>query len=111
MPGVFPSHVRLLDASAPGYEGPIDKFAFEIVLARRLRADDLVLCVAGDVIPASGVVVEGVAVIEEAGAPTWPLSRQAFIGPGMAIQGGIRVCSDYLVFRVTPIVDRRQTSR
>src|SRR4029078_4967716 len=51
------THVRLLDAQEPDHEGPIDKLAFELVLATRLKPGDLVLCTAGDVVPAARVVV------------------------------------------------------
>jgi hypothetical protein len=85
------SHVRLLDASASNspaeaeYEGPIDKLAFELVLATRLRPGDLVLCTAGDVIPRDGIVVEGTAL----GVPGAPFVRR-----------GTRLLSGYIVLRV-----------
>ena len=79
------THVRRLDASDAGYEGPIDKLAFELVLAARLKAGDLVLCTAGDVVPADGIVIEGTATIAHGS----PLVRR-----------GTLLDSGYLVLRV-----------
>ena len=81
------THVRLLDASETGSEGPIDKLAFELVLATRLKPGDLVLCTAGDVIPVDGVVIErgGTATITNDG----PLVRR-----------GMRLASGYIILRV-----------
>jgi cation transport ATPase len=59
------SHVRLLDASDPEHSGPIDKLAYEIALASSLKSGDLVLCAAGECIPADGVVIEGTADVGE----------------------------------------------
>jgi K+-transporting ATPase ATPase B chain len=90
------THVRLLDASDPSYVGPIDKLAFEIVLARRLKAGDLVLCTAGDVVPADGLVIEGQASIadgESAGSAV-ATARQSLI------RRGSHLLSGYLVLRV-----------
>lgn len=78
------SHVRLLDASGAEYEGPIDKLAFELVLVTRLKPGDLVLCTAGDVVPADGIVVEG--------TPT------AAVGP--FVRRGMQLPSGYIVLRV-----------
>ena len=90
------THVRLLDASEAGHEGPIDKLAFELVLTARLRAGDLVLCTAGDVVPVDGVVVEGMATIDEGGQAAFPIltARQALV------RRGTRLASGYIVVRV-----------
>jgi len=55
------------------------------VLATRLKAGDLVLCTAGDIVPADGVVIEGTAVL----AAGDPLVRR-----------GTRLISGYIVLRV-----------
>jgi len=79
------SHVRLLDASGAEYEGPSDKLAFELVLVTRLKPGDLVLCTAGDVIPADGIVVEGTAM--------------AAVG-GPFVRRGTQLPAGYIVLRV-----------
>ena len=79
------THVRLLDASQADYEGPIDKLAFELVLATRLKAGDLVLCTAGDVVPADGVVIEGTASITN---------------DGHLVRRGTHLASGYIILRV-----------
>ncbi len=78
------THVRRLDASEADYDGPIDKLSFELVLATRLRAGDLILCTAGDVVPADGVVVEGTA--------------DTVVGP--LVRRGTRLASGYIVLRI-----------
>jgi len=93
------THVRLLDASEPGSDGPIDKLAFEIVLRSRLKAGDLVLCTAGDCIPADGVVVEGVASIAE-GDSTAGEPIQSLTGPRLRVQRGRQLVTGYLVVQV-----------
>ena len=94
------THVRLLDASEPGFEGPIDKLAFEMVLKSRLKAGDLVLCTPGDVVPADGVVVEGIASIAEHGSPEGRIGSAPLTGPRLRVSRGLRLLSGYLVVRV-----------
>jgi high-affinity K+ transport system ATPase subunit B len=87
------THVRLLDASLPGHEGAIDKLAFEIVMITSLRPGDLVLCARGDVVPADGVVIEGVASVMAGGGEVWT-------GSPMRVAGGLQLKSGYLVVRL-----------
>ena len=87
------THVRLLDASAPDHDGPIDKLAFEIATVSSLKAGDLVLCARGDVIPADGVVVEGVACVT-------PGTGDAWTGSPLRVNRGLELTSGYLVVRV-----------
>ena len=54
-----PTHVRLLDASRTEPPEPIDRLAYEVRLAASLRPGDLILCTAGEVIPADATVVDG----------------------------------------------------
>jgi K+-transporting ATPase ATPase B chain len=96
----WPTHVRLVDAPEPGQEGPIDKLAFEIALTASLKHGDLVLCVAGDIVPAGGVVVEGVATIEDARAPHSTDECPVFTGRGLLVRPGTRLRSGYVVLRV-----------
>ena len=90
------THVRLLDASEADHEGPIDKLAFELVLVTRLKAGDLVLCTAGDVVPADGVVVEGMATIENDGQTTSPIVTAR----RLLVRRGTHLASGYIVVRV-----------
>lgn len=87
------THVRLLDASAPDHDGPIDKLAFEIATISSLKAGDLVLCARGDVIPADGVVVEGVASVTAGGEEAWT-------GSSLRVDRGLELTSGYLVVRL-----------
>jgi potassium-transporting ATPase ATP-binding subunit len=90
------THVRLLDASEADYEGPIDKLAFELVLVTRLKAGDLVLCTAGDVVPADGVVIEGMATIADGGQTTSPIVTAR----RLLVRRGTHLASGYIVLRV-----------
>ncbi len=72
------------------------------VPAPDLRRGDLVLCEPGDVIPADGEVVVGVASVDESAitGESAPVIRESG-GDRNAVTGGTRVLSDYLVVRVT----------
>jgi K+-transporting ATPase ATPase B chain len=74
----------------------------EQVPAPELRKDDLVVCEAGDVIPADGEVVEGIASVDEAAitGESAPVIRESG-GDRSAVTGGTRVISDRIVVRVT----------
>ena len=87
------THVRLLDAPAPDHDGPIDKLAFEIAKISSLKAGDLVLCARGDVIPADGVIVEGVASVTSGTGEAWT-------GSPLRVERGLELTSGYLVVRV-----------
>lgn len=90
------THVRLLDASEPDHEGLIDKLAFELVLATRLKPGDLVLCTAGDVVPADGVVVEGMATIGDDGQSSSPIVTAR----RLLVRRGTHLASGYIILRV-----------
>jgi K+-transporting ATPase ATPase B chain len=90
------THVRLLDAQEPDHEGPIDKLAFELVLATRLKPGDLVLCTAGDVVPADGVVVEGMATIDDGGQTPSPIVTAR----RLLVRRGTHLASGYIILRV-----------
>ncbi|MCC6352434.1 MAG: potassium-transporting ATPase subunit KdpB [Verrucomicrobiae bacterium] len=74
----------------------------ERVPATHLRKGDLVVCEAGDVIPADGDVVEGIASVDEAAitGESAPVIRESG-GDRSAVTGGTRVLSDRIVVRVT----------
>lgn len=96
-----PSHVRRLDASDARGEGTIDKLAFEIVRTSSLNEGDFVLCVAGDVIPIDGVVVEGRAVFDGGRARDAAAGHIVVPGAGCRVSEGMRLTAGYLVISVT----------
>jgi len=73
----------------------------EPVPGSALRKGDLVICEAGDAIPADGDVVEGVASVDESAVTgeSAPVIREAG-GDRSAVTGGTRVLSDRIVVRV-----------
>jgi potassium-transporting ATPase ATP-binding subunit len=74
----------------------------EKVAATDLLKGDLVVCEAGDIIPADGDVVEGIASVDEAAitGESAPVIRESG-GDRCAVTGGTRVLSDRIVVRVT----------
>src|SRR4029450_6976074 len=74
----------------------------EKVAAPALQKGDLVVCETGDVIPADGDVVEGIASVDEAAitGESAPVIRESG-GDRSAVTGGTRVLSDRIVIRVT----------
>jgi len=74
----------------------------EKVPAPELQKGDLVVCEAGDVIPADGDVVEGIASVDEAAitGESAPVIRESG-GDRSAVTGGTRVLSDRIVIRIT----------
>lgn len=76
--------------------------AYDVVAVPVLRAGDLVLCEAGDVIPADGEVVEGIASVDESAitGESAPVIRESG-GDRSSVTGGTRVLSDWIALRVT----------
>ena len=74
----------------------------EKVPAPKLQKGDLVVCETGDIIPADGDVVEGIASVDEAAitGESAPVIRESG-GDRSAVTGGTRVLSDRIVIRVT----------
>jgi K+-transporting ATPase ATPase B chain len=74
----------------------------EKVPATDLQKGDTVVCEAGDVIPADGDVIEGIASVDEAAitGESAPVIRESG-GDRSAVTGGTRVLSDRIVIRVT----------
>jgi len=74
----------------------------EKVAATLLEKDDLVVCETGDVIPADGEVIEGIASVDEAAitGESAPVIRESG-GDRSAVTGGTRVISDRIVIRIT----------
>src|SRR5262244_3698817 len=75
---------------------------FDLVDATALKAGDLVLVEAGDLIPSDGEVIEGVASVDESAitGESAPVIRESG-GDRSAVTGGTRVTSDWLRVRIT----------
>ncbi len=73
-----------------------------VVPADRLRRGDVVLVEPGDLVPADGEVIEGVASVDESAVTgeSAPVIRESG-GDRSAVTGGTKVLSDWLVVRVT----------
>ena len=74
----------------------------ELVPATTLRKGDIFECVAGDVIPADGDVIEGIASVDESAitGESAPVIRESG-GDRCAVTGGTKVLSDRIVVRVS----------
>ena len=74
----------------------------ERIPAPDLQKGDVVVCGAGDVIPADGEVIDGIASVDEAAitGESAPVIRESG-GDRSAVTGGTRVISDRIVIRVT----------
>jgi K+-transporting ATPase ATPase B chain len=74
----------------------------ERVAAPELQKGDTVVCEAGDVIPADGEVIEGIASVDEAAitGESAPVIRESG-GDRSAVTGGTKVISDRIVIRIT----------
>jgi K+-transporting ATPase ATPase B chain len=74
----------------------------QIVWATELRRGDLVVCEAGDLIPADGDVAEGIASVDESAitGESAPVIRESG-GDRCAVTGGTKVLSDRIVIKVT----------
>jgi K+-transporting ATPase ATPase B chain len=74
----------------------------ELVPASQLRAGDVVLCEAGDIIPGDGEVVEGIATVDESviTGESAPVIRESG-GDRSAVTGGTRVLSDEIRVKIT----------
>jgi K+-transporting ATPase ATPase B chain len=70
--------------------------------SQELRKGDAIYIIAGDVIPADGEVIEGVASVDESAitGESAPVIRESG-GDFSAVTGGTRVLSDWIVVRVT----------
>ena len=79
-----------------------DGKTFDAVPAPQLRRGDVVLVSAGEMIPADGDVIEGVASVDESAitGESAPVIRESG-GDRSAVTGGTRVLSDWIKVRVT----------
>ena len=78
------------------------KDRIESVQASRLRAGDMVMCEAGDIIPGDGEVVEGIATVDESviTGESAPVIRESG-GDRSAVTGGTKVLSDQIKVKIT----------
>ncbi len=74
----------------------------ELVWAPDLRKGDIVVCEAGDVIPADGDVIEGIASVDESAitGESAPVIRESG-GDRSAVTGGTKVISDRIIIQMT----------
>src|ERR1035437_3204324 len=74
----------------------------EIVLANDLRKGDVVICDAGEIIPADGDVIDGIASVDESAitGESAPVIRESG-GDRCAVTGGTKVISDRITIKVT----------
>jgi K+-transporting ATPase ATPase B chain len=90
------------DVMAKKLNEPHPKAPIRITTATELRKGDVVLVETGDVIPADGDVIEGVASVDESAitGESAPVIRESG-GDFSSVTGGTRVLSDWIVVRVT----------
>src|SRR5580704_14885812 len=74
----------------------------EKVSSSKLRAGDVVVCSAGEVIPGDGEVIEGIATVDESviTGESAPVIRESG-GDRSAVTGGTRVLSDHVKIKIT----------
>jgi K+-transporting ATPase ATPase B chain len=74
----------------------------EFVSATDLRKGDIVICEAGDIIPADGDVIEGIASVDESAitGESAPVIRESG-GDRCAVTGGTKVISDRITIKVS----------
>ncbi len=79
-----------------------DSRDYASIPATALRKNDVVLCEAGDVIPADGEVVEGIASVDESAVTgeSAPVIRESG-GDRSSVTGGTKVNSDWIKVRIT----------
>jgi K+-transporting ATPase ATPase B chain len=72
------------------------------VSATELRKGDIVICIAGEIIPSDGEVIEGIASVDESAitGESAPVIRESG-GDRSAVTGGTKILSDQIVIRIT----------
>jgi K+-transporting ATPase ATPase B chain len=82
--------------------GPHRESGFDLVVSTTLRKGDHFLVEAGDIIPADGDVIKGIASVDESAVTgeSAPVIRESG-GDRSAVTGGTRILSDWLIIRVT----------
>src|SRR5512136_1435303 len=81
---------------------PKHEAKYDLVPSAALQKNDVFLAEAGDVIPADGEVIDGIASVDESAVTgeSAPVIRESG-GDRSAVTGGTRVLSDWLIVRVT----------
>ena len=90
------------DIVAKKLDAPRRDASYSLLASTTLRRGDIFLIEAGDLIPADGEVIEGVASVDESAitGESAPVIRESG-GDFCAVTGGTRVLSDWLIVRVT----------
>jgi potassium-transporting ATPase ATP-binding subunit len=90
------------DVQAKRLREPRRGAEYALVSGASLRKGDVVLVEAGDLVPADGEVIEGVASVNESAitGESAPVIRESG-GDRSAVTGGTQVLSDWLIVRVT----------
>ena len=72
------------------------------VLASNLKKSDVVICETGNIVPADGEVIEGIASVDESAitGESAPVIRESG-GDRSAVTGGTRVISDKIIIKIT----------
>jgi potassium-transporting ATPase ATP-binding subunit len=93
---------RLVDPSVLKVGAAPSDAKFEIVNSSQLKKEDYVVVEAGEVIPADGTVLQGVASVDESAitGESAPVIREAG-GDRSAVTGGTMVLSDKIVVKIT----------
>ncbi|OGP49577.1 MAG: potassium-transporting ATPase subunit B, partial [Deltaproteobacteria bacterium RBG_13_51_10] len=89
------------DYSLDGHGKP-ETAGYSLVTSTELRKGDLYLVEAGDILPADGEIVEGIASVDESAVTgeSAPVIRESG-GDRSAVTGGTRILSDWLAVRVS----------
>lgn len=90
------------ETTAKKLRGPERHAAYETIVSTALRQGDVVLVETGDIIPADGDVIDGIASVDESAVTgeSAPVIRESG-GDRSAVTGGTRVLSDWLVVRIS----------
>lgn len=83
-------------------ETPAKLKSGETVSSSQLKKEDVFVCEAGDIIPADGEIIEGLATIDESAitGESAPVIREAG-GDKSSVTGGTKVLSDKIIVKVT----------
>ena len=88
----MPTHVRRLDRSN-------DPLSGELTLVEQLSEGDCILCVAGEILPCNGTVVDGTALMNRASV-VCPTPTAARTRIGSRVIAGAIVLSKFVILRV-----------